>query len=426
MFARRAVLVLVVATAVSHAARPAFAQSPTFTSVSAGGTHTCALDTTGAIWCWGENGNAQAGGRGPDRCDLLLDGFHDVPCAKRPRRVPGDQQWTMVSAGGRHTCALDADGRAWCWGDNRWFATGAPATEHCESPDRRGTNHCHLVPVKVVTESTFTTISAGYQHTCALTPGGTAMCWGMGGPGVLGEGFLDEERLMGATEVANVPPLLALAPGTAFTAALDSSGQVWAWGQRDYGMVFDGVRLAVELPHRVAIDWTFRSIAAGARGMCGITTDGDFLCWGVLPSRFDADLRGDPPQPTRVPVPMESWTGRTMTDQQRQAWRFVTVAVGWRHACGLDGARRAWCWGAYGAPGFGPFGAFVVSPTVIAPSLQPVPVPETLQFTSLSAGMAHACGVSNGAVYCWGVGLSGQLGQGRDEGSATPVKAKPK
>src|SRR5947199_6522750 len=81
-----------------------------FASVSAGGSHTCGLSTEGRTYCWGSNTFAQLGG-GPST--LLESHFY-------PAVVAGDVAFMAVSAGGLHTCALDASGTAYCWGANQY------------------------------------------------------------------------------------------------------------------------------------------------------------------------------------------------------------------------------------------------------------------------------------------------------------------
>ena len=85
-----------------------------FASVSAGGSHTCGLSTEGRTCCWGSNTFAQLGG-GPST--LLESHFY-------PAVVAVDVAFMAVSAGGLHTCALDASGTAYCWGDNEYGQLG--------------------------------------------------------------------------------------------------------------------------------------------------------------------------------------------------------------------------------------------------------------------------------------------------------------
>ena len=76
-------------------------------TITAGYAHTCGLDTGGAAWCWGYDGNGGAG-----------DGNSDQGDKYSPVAVAGGHTFTAITAGGSHTCALDVDEEAWCWGND--------------------------------------------------------------------------------------------------------------------------------------------------------------------------------------------------------------------------------------------------------------------------------------------------------------------
>src|SRR5262249_12280133 len=75
--------------------------------LAAGGVHTCARRSTGAVICWGSNAYGQAG-----------DG---TVTTRRPAPVPVADLTDVVelAAGGAHTCARRSTGAVACWGDNR-------------------------------------------------------------------------------------------------------------------------------------------------------------------------------------------------------------------------------------------------------------------------------------------------------------------
>jgi len=95
------------AAVVATPTRPVFAApQPSFVSVSAGATHTCAITDTGALWCWGNNQDLQLGvPRNPNLS------------SRRPVAVGGGaQSFKQVSAGTSRTCAIDVTDTAFCWG----------------------------------------------------------------------------------------------------------------------------------------------------------------------------------------------------------------------------------------------------------------------------------------------------------------------
>ena len=80
------------------------------------------------------------------------------------------------SAGSAHTCGLTTGGAAYCWGSNGYGQLGD------------GTSGNRTSPVAVAGGLTFQALSAGQSHTCGLTAGGAAYCWGANSLGQLGDG----------------------------------------------------------------------------------------------------------------------------------------------------------------------------------------------------------------------------------------------
>jgi len=93
----------------------------TFTALSAaGGQHTCGLSADGVLRCWGLNtfGQLGVGPIGPEQCPGA------AACSKTPVAVTGGLLFSSVSAGGWHTCALTTTGVLYCWGDNEYGELG--------------------------------------------------------------------------------------------------------------------------------------------------------------------------------------------------------------------------------------------------------------------------------------------------------------
>ena len=77
----------------------------TWTSLTAGGSHTCGVRTDRTAWCWGRNFYGSLGnGTTADRYSPVQAGTATT--------------WTSLTAGADHTCAARTDRTAWCWGNN--------------------------------------------------------------------------------------------------------------------------------------------------------------------------------------------------------------------------------------------------------------------------------------------------------------------
>lgn len=127
-----------------------------FRTISAGSRHTCALTEDDTVFCWGANESSQAGA-GPLRQALA------------PRQIPG-LRLSDISAGTRHSCGVAADGGVWCWGDNISAQSGQTASVRFLP-----------APQRIASVTPFRTVSAGWAHTCALDLDGGAWCWGRDG-----------------------------------------------------------------------------------------------------------------------------------------------------------------------------------------------------------------------------------------------------
>src|SRR5690606_25184238 len=74
-------------------------------------------------------------------------------------------EWKQVSVGESHVCALNMDGRAYCWGAGGSGRLG------------NGTTEDKLFPTAVAGDLVFKSISAGVSHTCGVTTDGDGYCW---------------------------------------------------------------------------------------------------------------------------------------------------------------------------------------------------------------------------------------------------------
>ena len=333
---------------------------PSFTTLTAGDLHTCALSETGVAWCWGSNADGQLG-RGT------------TSTTARPNVVSsGSTAFSAISAGASHTCAIDSNGVGYCWGSNVNGQLGIGTTTARSS-----------TPVRVAGSRGWRAISAGRTHTCAIAENGTPFCWGSNSNGELGTGSSgDVER--SPVQVAGLSEVLAIAAGDGYTCALRSTSAAVCWGREDR-LGTDG---ASDVPVAVDGSATYAGIEAGGRVTCAIEPNVQrAACWGDPEGVGNASASGN--APTRVTLDAD----------------IALVSSGQSSACALQLNGLARCWG---SNAFGQLGLGAAGDTA---SVTPAPVSGDLVFRTISVGAFHACGITERLeTFCWGRNTAGQLG----------------
>lgn len=340
-------LVLAVAAAVGCVASAAGAGAPVaaaggFTAVAAGYQHACAIRTDGSLACWG------AGGRGetnaPDGAYRSVTAGGNLTCATR--LIDGSAvcwgwkaaAWQQSMPAGRiesigigaHMCVVAAGGRLACWGyapgDYRWLDDVLP-----------------LTPYAVPTGS-FTSVTAGLLHTCAITNDDALACWftNMFGP-VFGSDRFGQ---------ASPPPgrYTSVSSGPFHTCAIRLDRSLACWGANFRGQAS-------------APAGSYTSVSAGDNHTCAVATDGSLTCWG------DDDAG-------QLDVP---------------DGRFLSVSSGSDYACAVKVDRSLACWGARTGPAGQPSGSGVTDPPASADRDAPT---TTIARSPASPGGSHGWDVA--------------------------------
>lgn len=240
--------------------------------VAANYCNTCARDTNGGVWCWGENSDNRLG---------------DGTVISRTKAAPvlaaaGGAPFTgavSLTVGDHHSCVRKANGEAWCWGANAAGQIGDTTTTNAP------------VPVKVL-DGTLS-VSAGRFHSCAVKADNSVWCWGQGFQGRLGNGKGD--RTDGSNLDQPVPsPVVTALGGAVFGGAksvaagsvsctLGTTNAVSCWGVNNYGQVGTGAGSYVPAPvlglDGKPLTSVERLITSFTR-VCAFQTSGKLLCWG--------------------------------------------------------------------------------------------------------------------------------------------------
>lgn len=167
-------------------------------------------------------------------------------------------------------------------------------------------------------------------------------CWGAGSSGRLGNGTTENKLVPTPVDVTGAlagKQLAAISVGIGHVCAVDTAGQGYCWGDGSKGQMGNGRSNDSLVP--VAMDQTglggrpLVAVSAGNDFSCGLDSSGAAYCWGVNGSgRLGTGNYARATRPTAV-VSSGALAGRTL----------VSVTTGGAHACALDSAGLAYCWG---------------------------------------------------------------------------------
>ncbi|HUR93552.1 MAG TPA: hypothetical protein VMY76_03140 [Gemmatimonadales bacterium] len=350
-----------------------------FIQVSGGqDQNTCGVTSEHRAYCWGRNYRGQLGDGTTSTAELT------------PIAVATTLTFSQVSAGWLHTCAVTPDHRAYCWGSNGAGALGD------------GTKDDHATPVAVTGGHQFRQVDAGMDFTCGLTyPDNRAYCWGNNTFGQLGAGSTSEPVVSPAAVVGGLY-FQQVKVGGLHACGITTTNRAYCWGYNAYGRLGDSTNVSRSRPTRVAAGTRrFRQLDAGGGHTCAVTTTYKAFCWG----NGTNGVLG---------------IGKTITSFWPRAVagglliRRVTAGNG--HTCAETTESQVYCWGDNGQNQLG-------DGTTTSRST-PVRVPGGLTFAQVSAGATHTCGrTTANATYCWGNNVLGAVGDGTWQNTrAEPTK----
>lgn len=352
------------------------------TELALGREHGCARLSDGTVRCWGANGFGQLGvGK-----NTLI--------ASSPITVPGLSDVVHVAAGGDHSCALTALGGVWCWGRNISGQLGNGSTANSLSPVAIDA-FLKEDPDPVVQ------VALGQAHSCALKSSGELYCWGANASGQLGDGTAENRLVPTPIELSNPGKDVAL--GAYHTCVVDKLDKALCWGANADGQLGDGTFMNRATPdYVIGVGKELKSMFLGDSHTCGLAVNGAVWCWGAGQK---GQLCNDAATKQSTPVLVSTPLG------------FEILALGGNTSGAIvSGGPVVFCGdNASGQCGADP-GAFAQFDSAYLSSLP--------ELKSLALGRSHACGIGeDDVVQCWGVGTSGQLGDGTQTGMTyDPVK----
>ena len=328
------------------------------------------------MYVWGLNDRGQTG-LGIDRGNVLT-----------PARLRVNADWKEMSAGPQHSLAINSAGELYAWGENTNGKTGL-------GTDVGNT----LVPTRVGTASNWIQVSAGPQHSLALNDLGEMYSWGINARGETGLGT-DVGNTLVPTRVGTASDWTQISAASMFSQAINSAGELYAWGSNTNGRTGFGVTSGTTLlPTRVgtASNWVSLASTVHSRMTFAINTSGELYAWGhnVDGATGLGLSTGNTTVPTRVGT-ASNWT---------------QVAAGYFHGLAINSAGELYSWGRndHGRTGLG---------TEEGGTLTPVRVGTASNWTGVACGTSSSYAINSlGELYSWGDNFRGATGQGISGGN---------
>jgi len=322
------------------------------TSVSVGGNHACAVLNNGHVACWGDNSSGQLG-----------DGTFTKH--NTATEVPGLVEIASISAGGEYTCALTKKGNVKCWGRNNSGQLG------------NGTKELSMLPVDVPNLSNVTEISAGTEHTCAVLGDGSGKCWGKNLNGRVGNDS-KERIILSPVDVVDLgAKIIHISAGGEHTCAITEDGNVKCWGRNtsgELGIGQDSNFSKIPLD-TIGLNAKVTKITTSYAKSCALTTNDKAQCWGwVIFDKFSnspvaiGNLKSTP-----VSIALGAYH-ICIADQNGQVWcigenpsgqlgdgtttdsrefikvsglsnKITAIGASFGYTCVLSEIGEVWCWG---------------------------------------------------------------------------------
>ena len=440
-----------------------------FAHISGGQYHTCARTTTNRAYCWGENIYGRLG-----------DGTTTSSVVPVAVTMPIGITFTEVSAGGAFSCANTSAGNAYCWGFNVVGQLGIGSSIAQNAP----------TAVTMPASITFSQLSAGGQHGCATTPANTAYCWGLNSSGQLGNGTQVNSNIPIASTLPSGILFSSISAGGEHTCAITTANDAYCWGRNNQGQLGDGTTTNRNAPVLVVmpimptatptntstITRTNTATRSSTRTHTGTMTRSSTrtatstrtqtsthtatftrtntftrtatgTATGTRTNTFTRTATGTRTNTftrtatntatatrtatvTRTATDTRTATNTATATRTHTATSTITpspapllvyngVESGGANTCALVSPGNAYCWGGnyFGQLGNGTNGTSTKSSKPVA-----VIMPTGVLFSKISSSALHTCALSTtGIAYCWGWGTMVGDGTGVDSNVPTPV-----
>ena len=246
----------------------------TLIQITAGNGFACALDNTGAAYCWGANGSGQLGNNSTTSSS--------VPVIVTTSGALSGVTLTQISGGGTSLCALGSTGVAYCWGSNSNGQLGNNSTTSSSVPVTVTTSG-------VLSGKTLVQVTSGTTFACAMDSAGAGDCWGSNSNGQLGNNSTTQSTVPVAVTASGAlsgVSLTQISGGSTSACALGSTGVAYCWGSNSNGQLGNNSTTQSTVPVAVYTAGvlsgvTLVQVSMGNAFACALASTTALYCWGI-------------------------------------------------------------------------------------------------------------------------------------------------
>ena len=301
-------------------------------------------------------------------------------------------EFAKIAVGDEHNLAIDKEGNLFSWGGG-----------NAEIEDGE-TSFATAGPAKMKLDIKVKEMSVGsFSHSLVIDDNGNLWSRAMSNScGQLGNGTTEiSKKLIKIKDNVKFEKVIA---GEESDFAIDSEGNLWSWGNNNYGQIGNGGDryTYVCTPIQIMIGTKFTQISACYTYSLAIDSEGNLWSWGE--NSYGQLGRGGT---TTIPAIVKEGT------------KFAQISAGNGHSLAIDSEGNLWSWGCNYSGQLG-------DGTTTNKS-RPVLVKTDKKFIQISAGHGHSLALdSNGNIWGWGSNGYWQLGiSDRNNPKTVPVEIVP-
>ena len=366
-----------------------------FSSISAGSDHTCVVENSGSVYCWGLNKYGQIGKGFSD--EIWDSTFNFNPSIVS---IDSDETATHVVNGDGTSCLILDTLELLCWGHNNRGQLGDYSTFDSFSPMTVGFDDITSV----------SDVALGFQFTCAIINQGDVYCWGNNNYGQSGGESSSEILSPNLVLAADGDPTVYLSTSSSsnFICALKYSGALLCWGDNSDGQLGTANFSFSNEPQLIQLtdNLSFEQIDVGPDYACGISNNSQLYCWGSNSNGklgIGSDNYSSFQKPQLVVMPDNNQISK--------------IALAWDHSCAIDKSGNILCWGANSFSQLGTGNQLgTLSPVYSS-------TPSNSKSTEIYLDGWRTCALmSDSSIYCWGDNTAGQIGDGSNSNRLQPTR----